>query len=253
MQTNLIKYILHLADNSLIHGHRLSEWCGHGPVLEVDMAISNIALDNIGAARSLYQYAAELEGNGNTEDTYPYTRDVREFYNILLVELPKGDFAETIAQSLFFDTYQMLFYEALKLSTDERLAAIAEKSLKEVNYHFRFSSEWTQRLGDGTEESKHRMQLAITKYWEYCGEMFDADAVELAMQQEGIAPVIETLKTTWERLIASVLSECGLSYPLQAENAWFQKGGKSGIHTEYMGFILAELQFMQRAYPDSEW
>jgi ring-1,2-phenylacetyl-CoA epoxidase subunit PaaC len=253
MQTSLVQYLLHLADNSLIHGHRLSEWCGHGPVLEVDMALTNISLDNIGAARSLYQYAAEIEGEGKTEDTYPYGRDVRDFYNVLLVELPKGDFAETIARSFYFDAFQSLFYKALMASKDQRLAAIAEKSLKEVTYHLRFSSDWIIRLGDGTDESKQKMQQAIYKYWEYTGELFAPSAIEQEMFNEGIGINISLLKTSWEEIVMNTLQEATLSYPLSAEGAWFQQGGKKGIHTEYMGLILAELQFMQRAYPGNEW
>ena len=249
----MINYTLHLADNALIYGHRLSEWCGHGPILEVDMALSNIALDNIGAARSFYQYAAELEGNGKTEDSYPYQRDVREFKNVLLVEMPNGDFADTIARSLFFDAYQFLFYTALKQSQDEKLAAIAEKSLKEVTYHLRFSKEWTIRLGDGTEESKQKMQHAINELWSYTGEMFDASEVEKEMQAKGIAPDIATLKPHWEKIIADTLEEATLSFPISMQGAWFQKGGKTGIHTEYFGLILAELQYMQKTYPGCEW
>ena len=253
MQTSLIQYLLHLADNSLIHGHRLSEWCGHGPILEVDMALTNISLDNIGAARSFYQYAAQLEGNGKTEDSYPYGRDVRGFFNVLLVELPKGDFAETIANCLYFDAFQLLFYKELIKSKDHQIASIAEKSLKEVTYHYRFSSEWVIRLGDGTAESKQKIQQAIAKYWEYTGELFAPSAVENEMIHEGIAPNIASLKTAWENLIMQTIEEATLSYPLSIEGGWFQQGGKKGIHTEYMGLILAELQYMQRVYPGNEW
>lgn len=253
MNQELLSYVLHLADNSLIHGHRLSEWCGHGPALEVDMALSNIALDNIGAARSFYQYAAELEGNGKTEDSYPYFRDVTEFKNVLLVELPKGDFAQTMARCFYFDAYQFLFYSALSTSTDKQLASIATKSLKEVSYHFRFSSEWVVRLGDGTDVSKQKMQHAIHEYWEYTGELFAPSGIEKLMIAQGIAPDISLLKDEWNRLIVKTLEEATLAYPLSAENAWFQQGGKKGMHTEYMGFILTELQYMQKTYPNSTW
>lgn len=253
MNQSLIQYILLLADNSFIYGHRLSEWCGHGPALEVDMALSNIALDSIGAARSFYQYAASIEGDGKTEDSYPYFRDVREWRNVLLVELPKGNFAETIARSLFFDAYQFQFYMALMKSTNAQLAAIAEKSLKEVTYHLRFSGEWVIRLGDGTEDSKQKMQLAISKYWDYAGELFNASDIEKEMIEKGIAPDISFLKPAWEKTISDTLEEATLSYPLRAEGAWFQSGGKKGIHTEHMGFILTEVQFMQKSYPGSEW
>lgn len=253
MTQHLISYILQLADNSLIHGHRLSEWCGHGPILEVDMALSNIALDNIGAARSFYQYAAEIEGGEKTEDSYPYFRDVTEFKNILLVELPNGDFADTIAKSFYFDAFQKVFYTALSKSTDERIASIAQKSLKEVNYHLRFSSEWVIRLGDGTDESKEKMQKAIYSFWEYTGEMFSPSEIELALINEGIAIDISKLKEAWLGIVRNTIEESHLGFPLSAENAWFQQGGKKGMHTEYLGFVLAELQYMQKTYPGAEW
>lgn len=253
MNTPLLSYTLQLADNSFIYGHRLSEWCGHGPILEVDMALSNIALDTIGAARSFYQYAAELEGNGQTEDSYPYHRDVRDFRNVLLLELPRGDFAETMARSFFFDAYQSLFYRALTKSSDARLAAIAEKSLKEVTYHLRFSSEWVCRLGDGTAESKARIQAAIQKYWDYTGELFEAGAEEAALVAQGIAPDPAVLRAEWERLVTDTFQEATLSYPLRADGAWFHTGGKKGLHTEHLGFILAEVQYMQKSYPGCEW
>ena len=253
MNPSLVQYILHLADNSFIYGHRLSEWCGHGPALEVDMALSNIALDNIGAARSFYQYAASIEGNNKTEDSYPYLRDVREFRNVLLVELPKGDFAETMARSLFFDAFQSLFYKALMHSHDTQLAAIGEKSLKEVTYHLRFSSEWVIRLGDGTDISKEKMQNAIHKYWDYTGELFSPSDIEKEMIASGIAPDISLLKAEWEKLISNTLEEAGLSYPLRADASWFQNGGKKGLHTEHLGFILAEVQYLQKTYPGADW
>lgn len=253
MNPSLVQYILHLADNSFINGHRLSEWCGHGPALEVDMALSNIALDNIGAARSFYQYAAQLEGGDKTEDYYPHWRTLREFRNVLLVELPNGDFADTIARSFFFDAYQFLFYKALTNSKDLQLAAIAEKSLKEVTYHLRFSSEWVIRLGDGTEESKEKMQASIHKLWDYTGELFSASEIEKEMIDEGIAPDISLLRSEWDKIIADTLEEATLSYPLRADGAWFQSGGKRGIHTEHFGFILAEVQYMQKTYPGAEW
>ena len=249
----MIDYLMHLADNSLIYGHRLSEWCGHGPILEVDMALSNIALDHIGAARSLYQYAAELEGQGKTEDSYPYFRDIRAFRNVLLVELPNGDFADTIARSLCFDTYQFFLYQALKNSKDQLIDAVAEKSLKEVTYHQRFSSEWTIRLGDGTEESREKMQRAILEVWAYAGELFDASATEKELFEAGIGVDLSALKIQWEERIAEILQEATLSYPMRAQGAWFQKGGKTGIHTEYMSSILSEMQYMQKSYPGCEW
>ncbi|MBL7766936.1 MAG: phenylacetate-CoA oxygenase subunit PaaC [Chitinophagaceae bacterium] len=253
MTNDKIQYILQLADNSLIHGHRLSEWCGHGPILEVDMALTNIALDNIGAARSFYQYAAELEGQCKTEDSYPYERDILEFRNVLLLELPNGEFSDTLMKCFFFDAFQFHFYTALQKSTDERIASIATKSLKEVTYHLRFSSEWVIRLGDGTAESKQKMQAAIADFWTYTGELFDASAAEKAMMSEGVAVDPASLRPLWEKTIADTFEEATLSYPIQKDGAWFQKGGKTGIHTEYIGFILAEMQYMQKSYPGLEW
>lgn len=253
MNPSLIQYILQLADNSLIHGHRLSEWCGHAPILEVDIAISNIALDQIGTARSLYQYAAQIEANGKTEDSYPYHRDVREYRNVLLVEMPKGDFADTVAQSFYFDAFQLHFYKALQQSADAQLAAIAEKSLKEVTYHLRFSSEWVIRLGDGTAVSKDKIQNAIYKYWDYTGELFQNSACENEMIVAGVAVDVATLKSLWEKTIADTLQEATIAYPLSKENAWFHHGGKTGIHTEHLGFLLAEMQYLQKSYPGASW
>ena len=253
MNPSLIKYILQLADNSLIHGHRLSEWCGHGPILEVDIALSNIALDHIGTARSLYQYAASLEGGGKTEDSYPYHRNVRSFYNVLLTELPKGHFGDTLARSFFLDAFQFHLYTALLNSKDAQLAAIAEKALKEVTYHLRFSSEWMVRLGDGTDESKQKIQESIYEYWEYCGEFFEPTEIENEMLQQSIGVELSSLKPLWEKTISDTLAEATLAYPLSKENAWFHSGGKNGIHTEHLGYILAEMQYLQKAYPGATW
>ncbi len=249
----LIKYLLHLADNSLIHGHRLSEWCGHGPILEVDIALSNIALDHIGTARSFYQYAATVEGNGKTEDSYPYHRDVRGFYNVLLTELPKGHFGETIARSFFLDAFQFHLYTALLASANTQIAGIAEKALKEVTYHLRFSSEWMVRLGDGTPESKRKIQDAVYFYWDYCGEMFAPADMENEMCAAGIGVDVSALKPLWEKTVGETLQEATLAYPLVKENAWFHSGGKNGIHTEHLGYILAEMQYLQKTYPGASW
>lgn len=253
MHNLLLPYILHIADNCLIHGHRLSEWCGHGPALETDIALSNIALDNIGAARSLYACAADIEGNGKTEDSYPYFRDVREFKNILLTELPNGNFADTIAKCFYFDAFQFHFYTALQHSTHAQLAAIAAKSIKEVTYHLRFSSEWVIRLGDGTAASKQKMQTAIYEHWEYTGEMFLATEVDLAMHSAGIGPDLALIKEKWLQTITQTIEEATLAFPLSNEKSWFQSGGKTGIHSEHLGFILTDLQYMQKTYPGCEW
>ncbi|MCK9401883.1 MAG: phenylacetate-CoA oxygenase subunit PaaC [Chitinophagaceae bacterium] len=246
----LIDYTLHLADNALIIGHRNSEWCGHGPVLEQDIAISNIALDLIGQARNFYQYAATVSGNGATEDTLAYLRDAIDFKNILLVELPNGDWAQTILKQFFFSTYQYFLYQQLQNSKDAQLAAIAEKALKEVTYHVRWSSEWVIRLGDGTLESKNRMLRAIDEIWSYTGEMFLAASYELQGIREEYAVDLSEIQKNWVQKITSVCIEATL--PLPADT-WMQSGGKEGKHTEYLGFILADMQFLQRAYPDADW
>ncbi len=255
-------YILHLADDALILGHRNSEWCGHGPVLEQDIAITNISLDLIGQERNFYQYAAalmnarkvsptggDLEGAA-TEDTLAYLRDNREFKNCLLVEQPNGDWAKTILRQFIFSTYQYYLYQQLENSKDQQLAAIAEKSLKEVTYHLRWSSEWVIRLGDGTDESHQRMLKAIDELWMYTGELFLATSYELQAMSEETGVNVSLLKTKWEEKLKSVFEEATLPYP---GKVFMQTGGKEGRHTEHLGFILAELQFMQRAYPRCEW
>ena len=240
-----INFTLHLADNALIMGQRNAEWCGHGPVLEQDIAITNISLDLIGQARSFYQYAAELLGNGATEDSLAYSRTEREFKNCLLAEQPNGDWAQTILRQFFFSTYQYYLYQSLLQNTDTRIAAIAEKSLKEVSYHLRWSSEWVIRLGDGTTESNQRLRLALEELWCYTGELFlPADYEKEAGIDTGV------LKNEWTSKVKTILEEATLSVP---ENVFMHSGGKTGNHTEHMGFILAELQYMQRAYPNSEW
>ena len=247
---NKIDYVLQLADNALILGHRNSEWCGHGPVLEQDIAISNIALDGIGQARNFYQYAAQLSGNDATEDSLAYLRDVIDFKNCLLVELPNGDWAQTILRQFFFSTYQYFLYHELKKSTDQQLAAIAEKALKEVTYHVRWSSEWVIRLGDGTAESKQRMVHAIDELWSYTGEMCTAVDYELHAESEGYGVDLTGIKKNWDEKIRSLLEEATLSIPV---DIWMQTGGKEGRHTEHLGFILGEMQFLQRANPGAKW
>ena len=247
---NLIDFTLHLADNALIIGHRNSEWCGHGPVLEQDIAISNIALDYIGQARNFYQYAAQLQGNGATENSLAYLRDVVDFKNCLLVELPNGDWAQTILRQFFFSTYQYFFYQQLQNSTDHQLAAIAAKALKEVTYHVRWSSEWVIRLGDGTEESKQRMLHAVDELWNYTGEIFQAASYELTAVSEKYGVEQGSLKNAWDEKIRSVFEEAMLPVPT---GIWMQSGGKDGRHTEHLGFVLGEMQFLQRANPGAEW
>jgi ring-1,2-phenylacetyl-CoA epoxidase subunit PaaC len=241
----LIDYILHLADNSLILGQRNSEWCGHGPVLEQDIAITNISLDLIGQARNFYQHAATLISNGATEDSLAYLRKEREYKNLLLVEQPNGDWAQTILRQYLFSQYQYFLFQQLQNSKDEQIAAIAAKSFKEVAYHLRWSREWVIRLGDGTEESHNRMQKAIDELWRYTGEMFMHADYE---KETGID--FNNIKEDWSLKVSEVLAEAALTVP---EKIFMQSGGKSGSHTEHLGYILAELQYLQRTYPGCEW
>ncbi len=247
----LINYLLHLADNALILGQRNGKWCGHGPVLEQDIAITNISLDLIGQARNFYQYAAQLQGNNATEDTLAYLRDTREFKNCLLAEQLNGDWGQTVLRQFFFSSYQFQLYRQLLQSADSTIAAIAEKSLKEVIYHLRWSSEWVIRLGDGTDESHERMGKAINNLWMYTGEMFMPAEYELTLIADGIAADIKSMQPEWKQKIQEILNEATL--PVPGDTVWMQTGGKEGRHTEQLGFILAELQFMQRAYPGMEW
>lgn len=245
-----LDYILQLADNALLMGHRLSEWCGHAPEMEIDMAFANISLDHLGQARSLYQYAAQLEDDGKTEDDYPYLRDASAFRNILLAEQPNEDFAHTIARHAYFDVFEYYLWQELSHSNDANLAAIAQKSHKETTYHLRYSSEWVIRLGDGTAKSHQRMQAAIDDLWQFTGELFMPAPPEIAAFQSGIAPDLSLIKPLWEAHIENILSEATLRKPAPQ---WMQQGGKIGKHTEYLGYILAEMQYLQRAYPNAKW
>jgi ring-1,2-phenylacetyl-CoA epoxidase subunit PaaC len=246
----LFPFVLQLADTSFILGHRLSEWCGHGPILEQDLAMSNIALDLIGETRSLYQYASILEGKGRKEDEIAFLRSAVEYKNLLLVEQPNGDFGDTIMRQFFFDTFHYFFLKELQNSKDKNLAAIAEKSLKESGYHIKWSSEWVIRLGDGTEESKRRMLKALDHLWQYTGEMFRMSDVEKQLSEKGFLPDYAAIKKQWDEHVVKVFGEATLEVP---QNIYMQSGGKEGRHTEHMGFVLAELQYMQRAYPGLDW
>jgi ring-1,2-phenylacetyl-CoA epoxidase subunit PaaC len=263
---NLINYSLHLADNSLILGHRNSEWCGHGPVLEQDIAITNISLDLIGQARNFYQYAARLINDSQhtesskapplerfgevSEDTLAYLRDVHEFKNCLLVELPKGDWAVTILRQFFFSGYQFYLYQQLQNSKDEQLAAIAVKSLKELTYHLRWSSEWVIRLGDGTAESHTRIKKAIEDLWPYTGEFFLPADYEQKAAAAGFGADLKNIKDKWFEKVNEVFSEATLVLP---ENSKMLTGGKEGRHTGNLNDILKDLQYMQRTYPNCDW
>ena len=275
MNPSLIDYTLHLADTNLILAQRNAEWCGHGPILEQDIAITNISLDLIGQSRNFYQYAAQLinESKNNqglkapsplgvleqieenerssvggdevTEDSLAYLRTEREFKNYLLAEQPNGDWGQTILRQFFFSAYQFLLYEKLQHSNDEQLAAIAAKALKEVTYHQRWSSEWVVRLGDGTEESHQRMLKAIDELWRYTGEMFVPAPYELEAGYD-----VSLLKDDWMKKVIAVFEEATLPVP---EKTFMQTGGKTGTHTEHLGFILTDLQYLQRTYPGAEW
>lgn len=247
---NLYNYILGIADNSLILGQRLGELCGHGPSLETDIACTNMSLDLLGQVRSYYQYAAKIAGDGRTEDNIAMLRKEREYFNVLLVEQPNTDFGYTMARQFLFDVYHFLMLTELEKSTDLNLSAIAKKSIKEVSYHKRFSSDWIKRLGDGTEESHNRIQTAINDLWTYTDELFHQTEADEAMVAEGVGVDVTKLKDAYYEEVNAVLEEATLSVP---ESKYFQKGGKQGIHTEHMGYLLADLQYMQRTYPNMEW
>lgn len=250
MNKNLYNYILGIADNSLILGQRLGELCGHGPSLETDIACTNMSLDLLGQVRSYYQYASKIAGDGRTEDDIAMLRKEREYFNVLLVEQPNTDFGYTIARQFLFDIYHFLMLSELEKSTDLNLSAIAKKSIKEVSYHKRFSSDWIKRLGDGTEESHKRIQTAINDLWTYTDELFHQTEADKAMVEDGIGVDVGKLKEAYYKEVNAVLEEATLSVP---GSKYFQKGGKQGIHTEHMGYLLAELQYMQRTYPNMEW
>ena len=269
----LLDYTLRLADDALIISQRLGEWCGHGPILEQDIALTNTALDHLGRARSLFQYAAEqfnqlpadvkagyfssvslqnlvAAGANIDEDDLAYLRDAWDFRNVLLVEQPINDWAYTVARSFFYDTFNYFFFSALSGCKNETLAAIAEKSLKEVTYHLRWSKEWIIRLGDGTDESHTRLQNAVNELWMYTGELFEPNETEKILIQDGIGADLSNLKELWLNCVGDIFKEAMLTKP---DMGWMQQGGKDGRHSEYLGHMLTELQFVQRAYPGMEW
>lgn len=248
--TNKFKYLLRLADNALILGQRLAEWCGHGPILEQDIAITNIALDLIGQSRSWYQYAAKVEGKGRSEDDLAYFREAPEFYNVLLVEQPNEDFAYTIVRQFLYDTFNFNLHKGLTKSKDFQIAAIAQKSLKEITYHLRYSSEWVIRLGDGTEVSHQKMQNALNDLWPYVGELVTNDESDLLMAEEGIGIDLETIKKAYYEKLEEILTEATLEQP---SDNWTHTGGKNGKHTEHLSYLLTEMQVLQRTYPGLEW
>lgn len=250
MNTAHFNYLLQLGDSALILAQRLGEWCGHGPVLEQDIALTNIALDLLGQARLLLTYAGNLEGNGRTEDDLAYFRDQHQFRNALLVEQPNTDWAYTIARQFFFDVYNYYNFQALLKSSDTDLAAIAEKSLKEVTYHLRYSSEWMLRLGDGTETSHGKIQNAVNELWAFTGELTTPNETDRLAAEAGFGADLLKIRPLWQAKVGAVLREATLQMPA---DEWMQGGGKDGRHTEYLGYILAEMQHVQRTYPGQEW
>ncbi|HRJ39239.1 MAG TPA: phenylacetate-CoA oxygenase subunit PaaC [Flavobacteriales bacterium] len=249
-QEALYQYTLRLGDNALILGHRLSEWTSKAPLLEEDLALGNLALDLLGQANSLLEYAGKTEGKGRSQDDLAYKRAEREFLNNLLVELPNGDFGFTIVRQFLYSTFSLFLYEELSKSKDEQIAAIAAKSLKEIKYHVRHSSDWMLRLGDGTEESHNRVQKSLNDIWMYTGELFEMNEVDAILIKAGIAADLNAIKQKWSSKIEEVLSQATLKRP---QDAFMQTGSRKGIHTEYLGFILAEMQYLPRAYPTAKW
>lgn len=254
LNQDLIQYVLRQADTPLILAQRLCAWCGHAPELEIDLALSNIGLDLLGQARNFYSYAAELSGElsgeNTDEDSLAFGRDDLAFCNLLLAEQPNGGFNDTLVRQFFLDTYHFLLHQGLSQSSDPQLAAIGAKSLKEAEYHLRFSRGWMIRLGDGTELSQKKMQQAINDLWRFTGELFHSDDVERRLAEQSIAVNPESLQAPWLQIVQQVLQEATLQLP---EEEAYRHGGKQGKHTEHLGFMLAEMQFLQRAYPGCRW
>ena len=245
-----VQFLLHLADSPLILGQRLGEWCGHGPVLEQDIAMTNISLDLIGQARLIYQHIASLPGQNTDEDKLAMLRYEHEYLNFLLVEQPNLNFGHTIVRQFFYDAFNLLQYERLTEHKDEILKSIAVKTLKEIKYHYRYSSEWVVRLGDGTETSHEFVQTAVNDLWKYTGEFFKPASYETALTADQTAIDVKSLQPEWEAKISTIFQQSGLNIPKEEV---FLYGGKEGRHTEHLGYILAELQYMQRTYPSMKW
>lgn len=250
MENAHFEYLLQLGDNALVLSQRLAEWCGHGPVLEQDIAVTNIALDLLGQARMLLTHAGHIEGKGRGEDELAYFREERQFRNVLLVEQPNTDWAYTIARQFFFDTWNYFHYQALLDSLDTQLAAIAEKSLKEVTYHLRFSSEWMLRLGDGTDISRQKIQKAVDDLWYFTGELTTPGAADLWAAESGIGYDLLKIKPFWQQKVSAIIQEATLQQPAEG---WMQEGGKTGQHSEHLGYMLAEMQHLQRTFPGNVW
>jgi ring-1,2-phenylacetyl-CoA epoxidase subunit PaaC len=247
---DLFRYVVRLGDLSLVLGQRLGEWVGHAPAIEEDLGLANIALDLIGQARLLLGYAGEIEGRGRDEDAIAFLREHGEYLNPTLAEQPNGDFGQTVVRQVLIDAFQLELLERLTSSADERLAAVAAKAVKETRYHLRYSGGWLVRLGDGTEESRTRVQSALERLWPYTGELFAEDDVDRAMADRGIAPRLADVQTGWMSRIDALLGEATLQRPRDRPYSWF---GKHGQHSEHLGYMLAEMQYLQRTYPGARW
>jgi ring-1,2-phenylacetyl-CoA epoxidase subunit PaaC len=250
-QDAIVEYCLRLGDNALVLGQRYSEWCGHGPVLEEDIAMSNLGLDLIGQARGFLAYAGMIEGKGRTEDTLAYRRDVSGFRNRMLVEQPNGDFAVTMMRAFLHGSQAYLQYRELMKSTDETISGLAAKSLKEMTYHVRHSSDWVIRLGDGTEESHRRMQDGMDDLWQYTSELFEMNEVDELLIKEGVACDLSAIRAEWDSMVKEVCTKATIHVP--SKPGYQSTGGIRGLHTEHLGHLLTELQYLQRSYPDAVW
>jgi len=251
LQNALFDYCLRIGDTSLILGQRLAEWCGHAPILEEDIALSNLSLDLIGQSRIMLTYAGQVVGEGKTEDDLAYFRDARQYRNLLLSELPNGDFAKTITRLYLISAYNYYVYSHLETSTDSTISAFAGKSVKEVAYHLRHSRDWVLRLGDGTEESHERIQNAVNELWDYVDDMFRADKIDNLLHENKIAPDLTEIRQKWDAEVNDTFSKAKLTIP--QVNSFMRTGSREGNHTEHLGYILAEMQFLPRAYPDASW
>ncbi len=249
-RSDIFDYALRLGDDALVLSHRLSEWSAHAPEFEEDVALSNLALDLLGQARSLLTYAGQVEGKGRGEDELAYWRDDRQFRNLLLVEQPNGDFAMTIVRHLLFATYQLAIYQALEDSADATFAGVAAKGAKEARYHRDHAALWTVRLGDGTEESHRRMDRALLALWPLTAEMFQVDAITLRLADDGIIPAAESVRPGWDAFVEATLREATLEVP---QGVAARVGGRAGLHSEYLGHLLAEMQHLHRSHPDASW
>lgn len=250
LETAKFEFCLRLGDSALIIGHRLSEWCGHAPILEEDIALTNVALDFVGLSRNLLTYAAQIQNEGKTEDDLAYMRDVVLYRNALITEQPNGDFALTMARHFFYDVFSYYFYHELCNSADLSLKGIAEKAVKEIDYHLRHSAEWIYRLGYGTDESHQKIQDAVDELWMYTGDMFDTDEHYALLQENNIVPAMDNIKEQWHVKVKTVLETATIKVP---EVTYMQSGSLKGLHTEHLGFLLAEMQHLQRSYPNSTW